>query len=189
MIPSIIAGSLMRATPPAARMSAGTRSSAMTATAPASSAILRLLGRDDVHDDAALEHLGEALLGGPGGGFDGHVGLCAPGLWRDGPPGRLAPGSSPVRAGGAAARVRDYRMGSSDVPPRGPASRRAGARRRREPRSSVRQGPRSRHTASPLPLNSLPTGQQEATSAVRSVAAVTDSQRVARRTHSAGRAR
>ena len=30
-----------------------------------------LLGRDDVHDDAALEHLGEALLGGPGGCF-GH---------------------------------------------------------------------------------------------------------------------
>ena len=39
-IPSIRAGSLMRATPPWARMSAGTRSSAMTATAPASSAIL-----------------------------------------------------------------------------------------------------------------------------------------------------
>ena len=40
MIPSIIAGSLIRATPPVARMSDGTRSSAMTATAPASSAIL-----------------------------------------------------------------------------------------------------------------------------------------------------
>ena len=36
---------------------------------------VRVVGRDDVHDDAALEHLGEALLGGPGGGFDGHVGL------------------------------------------------------------------------------------------------------------------
>ena len=35
---------------------------------------LGLVGRDDVHDDAALEHLGEALLGRPGGGFDGHVG-------------------------------------------------------------------------------------------------------------------
>src|SRR3954471_13150435 len=35
-----IAGSDMRATPPCARMSAGTRSSAITATAPASSAIL-----------------------------------------------------------------------------------------------------------------------------------------------------
>ena len=38
-MPSIIAGSLMRATPPSRRMSAGTRSSAITATAPASSAI------------------------------------------------------------------------------------------------------------------------------------------------------
>ena len=46
----------------------------MTATAPASSAMLRLLGRDDVHDDAALEHLGQALLGGPGGGLDAHAG-------------------------------------------------------------------------------------------------------------------
>ncbi len=39
MMPSIRSGSLIRATPPCARMSAGTRSSAMTATAPASSAI------------------------------------------------------------------------------------------------------------------------------------------------------
>ena len=39
MIPVIISGSDMRATPPAARMSDGTRSSAITATAPASSAI------------------------------------------------------------------------------------------------------------------------------------------------------
>src|SRR4051812_20595701 len=39
MIPSIMSGSLIRETPPSARMSAGTRSSAMTATAPASSAI------------------------------------------------------------------------------------------------------------------------------------------------------
>ena len=65
--PSMMAGSLMRATPPAARMSAGTRSSAMTATAPASSAIFAI-GRDDVHDDAALEHLGEPLRG-PGWRF------------------------------------------------------------------------------------------------------------------------
>ena len=35
----IISGSDMRATPPCARMSAGTRSSAITATAPAASAI------------------------------------------------------------------------------------------------------------------------------------------------------
>src|SRR3954471_24775601 len=40
MMPSIMSGSLMRDTPPSARMSAGTRSSAITATAPASSAIL-----------------------------------------------------------------------------------------------------------------------------------------------------
>ena len=40
MIPSISSGSLIRATPPSRRMSAGTRSSAMTDTAPASSAIL-----------------------------------------------------------------------------------------------------------------------------------------------------
>ena len=39
MISLIIFGSDMRATPPCARMSAGTRSSAMTATAPASSAM------------------------------------------------------------------------------------------------------------------------------------------------------
>src|SRR6516225_492285 len=39
MIFSIMSGSLIRATPPSARMSAGTRSSAITATAPASSAI------------------------------------------------------------------------------------------------------------------------------------------------------
>src|SRR5689334_3820429 len=40
MMPSIRSGSDMRATPPWERMSAGTRSSAITATAPASSAIL-----------------------------------------------------------------------------------------------------------------------------------------------------
>ena len=39
MMPSIMSGSLIRDTPPWARMSAGTRSSAITATAPASSAI------------------------------------------------------------------------------------------------------------------------------------------------------
>src|SRR3954454_7219824 len=39
-MPSIMSGSLIRATPPCARMSAGTRSRAITATAPASSAIL-----------------------------------------------------------------------------------------------------------------------------------------------------
>jgi hypothetical protein len=48
---------------------------------------LRLVGRDDVHDDAALEHLGETLLRRPRGGFDCHVGcvlrliarVCRPG--------------------------------------------------------------------------------------------------------------
>src|SRR6478672_12632155 len=39
MMPSIMSGSLIRDTPPWARMSAGTRSRAITATAPASSAI------------------------------------------------------------------------------------------------------------------------------------------------------
>ena len=39
LMPSIISGSLMRATPPSRRMSDGTRSSAMTAVAPASSAM------------------------------------------------------------------------------------------------------------------------------------------------------
>src|SRR6516164_8367922 len=44
MIESIMSGSLIRATPPCTRMSAGTRSSAITATAPASSAILACSG-------------------------------------------------------------------------------------------------------------------------------------------------
>ena len=44
MIPSIMSGSLILATPPWARMSAGTRSSAITATAPASSAIFAWSG-------------------------------------------------------------------------------------------------------------------------------------------------
>ena len=38
-MPSIMVGSDIRATPPSLRMSAGTRSSAITATAPAASAI------------------------------------------------------------------------------------------------------------------------------------------------------
>src|SRR5262245_46960601 len=44
MIPWIMSGSLIRATPPWTRMSAGTRSRAMTATAPASSAIFAWSG-------------------------------------------------------------------------------------------------------------------------------------------------
>src|SRR5512142_915299 len=43
-MPWIIAGSLIRATPPSRRMSAGTRSSAITAAAPASSAIFACSG-------------------------------------------------------------------------------------------------------------------------------------------------
>src|SRR5213592_2037906 len=43
-MPRTIAGSLIRATPPSRRMSAGTRSSAITAAAPASSAILACSG-------------------------------------------------------------------------------------------------------------------------------------------------
>ena len=61
-ISRILAVFAMRATPPSARMSAGTRSSAITAQAPACSAIRGLLGVGDVHDHAALEHLGKAAL-------------------------------------------------------------------------------------------------------------------------------
>ena len=35
-----------------------------------------VLGCYDVHDDAAFEHLGKALLGGPGGGLGGHA-VCS----------------------------------------------------------------------------------------------------------------
>ena len=52
----------MRATPPCTRMSAGTRSSAITAHGARLLGDPRLLGVDDVHDHAALEHLGEAAL-------------------------------------------------------------------------------------------------------------------------------
>ena len=52
----------------AARISAGIRSSAITATAPGLLGDQRLLGRHDVHDDAALEHLRQTALDrdGPG---------------------------------------------------------------------------------------------------------------------------
>ena len=58
----ITRGLAMRATPPSARMSAGTRSSAITATAPDVLGDPRLLGGGDVHDHAALQHLGEPAL-------------------------------------------------------------------------------------------------------------------------------
>ncbi len=44
LMPSIISGSLIRATPPSLRMSEGTRSRAITAVAPASSATLACSG-------------------------------------------------------------------------------------------------------------------------------------------------
>ena len=63
---------------------------------------LGVLGRDDVHDDAALEHLGQALLGGPGGRFDGHVGwiplVLALGSPAGSGPGVLARSSRPSPA-------------------------------------------------------------------------------------------
>ena len=40
---------------------------------------LGVLGGNDVHDDAAFEHLGKAFLGGPGGGLGGHC--WCPILW------------------------------------------------------------------------------------------------------------
>ena len=72
MIPSIMSGSLMRAMPPWARMSAGTRSSAITATAPASSAILACSGVTtsmmtpplSMFGHAALDQFGAGALGG-----------------------------------------------------------------------------------------------------------------------------
>ncbi len=44
LMPAIVSGSDMRATPPSRRMSAGTRSSAITAAAPASSATVACAG-------------------------------------------------------------------------------------------------------------------------------------------------
>ncbi len=70
---------------------------------------LGLVGRDDVHDDAALEHLGEALLGGPGGRFDGH-GSCGSSI-----DGR---GAGPRR--GDLARGADYRTRSPFAKRSGP---------------------------------------------------------------------
>ena len=52
-------------------MSAGTRSSAITATAPADLGDPGLLAIDDVHDDAAFEHLGESPLDAVGAVLDG----------------------------------------------------------------------------------------------------------------------
>lgn len=84
MISLIMPGSDIRATPPSTRISAGTRSRAMTAAAPASSAMRAcrrertcqrdailtvdvcsrayLLRIDDVHDHTTLQHLGQTGL-------------------------------------------------------------------------------------------------------------------------------
>ena len=106
---------------------------------------LGLLGRDDVHDDAALEHLGEALLGRPGGRFDGHVGSDSSGGSRSVRRPGLAPGSSPVRVG-RAPRARDYRTASTRARHGGGCRRglsgirASSATRRRGPRSRPRFG-------------------------------------------------
>ena len=55
-------GLAMRETPPSARMMAGTRSSAMTATGAGLFGDFGLRDAHDVHDDSALEHFGEADL-------------------------------------------------------------------------------------------------------------------------------
>ena len=93
---------------------------------------LGLLGGDDVHDDAALEHLGEPLLGRPGRRFDGHL-RCGSGVLR---------ARSARRAGpGVLARS------SRSEPPRAtriiawsPAIARAGARSAVRPRTEARRG-------------------------------------------------
>ena len=77
----ITLGLAIRATPPAARMSAGTRSSAITATAPGLLGDPRLLGGGHVHDHPALQHLGEAALDpecGPFGHRPKYTGSPAP---------------------------------------------------------------------------------------------------------------
>ena len=53
----ILWGSLIRATPPSERMSAGTALERHHGTGASLLGDHRLLGIDDVHDDAALEHL------------------------------------------------------------------------------------------------------------------------------------
>ena len=68
LMPSIRAGSLMRATPPSRRMSAGTRSRAITDDGAGVLGDLGLLGGDHVHDHAAPQHLGQAPLDQVGAG-------------------------------------------------------------------------------------------------------------------------
>ena len=58
----------MRATPPSRRMSDGHALERHDGDGAGVLGDLRLLGVDDVHDDAALEHLGEADLDAEGVG-------------------------------------------------------------------------------------------------------------------------
>src|SRR5829696_338156 len=104
MIESIMSGSLIRETPPAARMSAGTRSSAITATAPASSAIFAWSAVTTSMMTPPLSIWARPFL-------VAHVEVSAVMLGlgsglRAWSPAVLAPGSSPVRAGRAASRAR-----------------------------------------------------------------------------------
>ena len=117
---------------------------------------LGLVWGDDIHDDAALEHLGEALLGGPGGRFDGHVGRVpfdgrarfAGRVWPRGPrpfestEPRALPGLSHARAGGPVRRLWSRWSGARERPPAVSLARRApgeckGRPRRRPPGSRV----------------------------------------------------
>ena len=74
---------------------------------------LGLVGRDDVHDDAALEHLGEALLGRPGGRFDGHVGLI-PLVVALGSPAGSGPGVVARSSRPGPSRAPDYRTSADE---------------------------------------------------------------------------
>ena len=67
-MPSIISGSLMRATPPSRRMSDGHPLERHDRDGAGVLGDLGLLGVDDVHDHAALQHLGQAPLDAEGAG-------------------------------------------------------------------------------------------------------------------------
>ena len=71
MIPSISSGSLMRATPPSRRMSAGHPLERHDRDGTGVLGDLGLLGVDDVHDDAAPQHVGQSPLDGEGPGGHG----------------------------------------------------------------------------------------------------------------------
>src|SRR3990170_819764 len=73
MISSILVASAMRATPPSARMSAGTRSRAITAHAPASSAILACSAVVTSMMTPPDDHPSVAEDVGPAGAGEGHL--------------------------------------------------------------------------------------------------------------------